>query len=346
MTTSSLAAVTVGQSVSTSLASSGGTAPLTWSISAGTLPAGITLNPSTGAIDRYADHRRDGQLHRHRHRREYPHDGQALTWTVNAAPSISTSSLAATTVGAAYSQTCECTGGTGALTWSIASGALPAGLSLNPSTGAITGTSTAAGTASFTARVTDTNSVTADQALAIVVNPAPSVTTASLALGVTTVAYSQTLASTGGTGAHAWSIPAGALPAGLTLNPSTGAITGTPTATGQTANFTVRVADSLGISASKALSIEVVDRPEHHHHVARRGHSGAERFDRRSPPRRARRRYIWSVSTGALPAGLTLNPSTGAIDRHADRRRDSQLHPQGHRCAHSLEDDADTERGP
>ncbi len=219
ITTSSLAAVTVGQAVSTSLASSGGVNPYTWSIASGALPAGITLDPSTGALTGTPTTAGTATFTAQVSDSNGRDDTQALTWTVNAAPSITTTSLAETTIGTAYSQNVSVTGGTGSLTWSIASGALPAGLSLNPSTGAITGTSTATGTANFTMRATDSNSVAADQALSIIVNPAPSVTTASLAEGAITIAYSQTLASTGGTGAHTWSITSGALPAGLSLGP-------------------------------------------------------------------------------------------------------------------------------
>lgn len=80
------------------------------------------------------------------------------------------------------------------------------------------------------------------------------ITTASLPGGTNGVAYSQTLASNGGA-AVTWSISAGTLPAGLTLNAATGAITGTPTTAG-TSNFTVKA--TRGSEApTKALSIVV-----------------------------------------------------------------------------------------
>ena len=76
-----------------------------------------------------------------------------------AAPlSVSTTSLPAATIGQAYSATLAATGGTSPYTWSVTSGTLPAGLSLNASTGVISGTPTSPGTASFTAGVTDSSS--------------------------------------------------------------------------------------------------------------------------------------------------------------------------------------------
>ena len=60
--------------------------------------------------------------------------------------------------------------------------------------------------------------------------------------------YSQTLAATGGTGTYAWSVVGGALPAGLSLNANTGAVTGTPTTAG-TSNFTVQAASGVRLSS-------------------------------------------------------------------------------------------------
>jgi len=68
---------------------------------------------------------------------------------------ITTASLPGGTVSSAYSQTLTVTGGTGTKTWSIATGTLPAGLTLAASTGVISGTPTAAGTSNFTVQVVD-----------------------------------------------------------------------------------------------------------------------------------------------------------------------------------------------
>jgi hypothetical protein len=78
------------------------------------------------------------------------------TLTVQAAPlTISRNSLPNGTLNASYAATLAASGGSSPYTWSILSGSLPAGLNLNPNSGAITGTPTTEGTFSFTARVTD-----------------------------------------------------------------------------------------------------------------------------------------------------------------------------------------------
>jgi hypothetical protein len=163
-------------------------------------------------------------------------------------------------VGSSYSATLAATGGTTPYTWKVTSGSLPGGLSLNTSSGAITGKPTAAGTASFTVQVTDSSSPakTASANLSITISAPLSVTTTSLPGGTVGSSYSATLAATGGTTPYTWKVTCGSLPAGLSLNTTTGAITGKPTAAG-TSSFTVQVTDSSSPAktASANLSITV-----------------------------------------------------------------------------------------
>jgi sugar lactone lactonase YvrE len=89
--------------------------------------------------------------------------------------------------------------------------------------------------------------------------PLLGISTASLPTGTTGTTYAQTLGATGGARPYHWSLSAGSLPAGLSLNSSTGAITGAPT-TPQTSNFTVKVTDAskpTAQSTTQALSIDV-----------------------------------------------------------------------------------------
>src|SRR5206468_1329682 len=130
----------------------------------------------------------------------------ALSVTINAdPPSITTTSLAAGTVGTAYSQALAATGGTTPYSWSVASGALPAGLSLAAG-GTMAGTPTAAGSSSFTVKVTDSASGTATAALSLTISPAAlGITTSSLPAGTVGTAYSQALGASGGTSPYSWS---------------------------------------------------------------------------------------------------------------------------------------------
>jgi hypothetical protein len=130
---------------------------------------------------------------------------------------------------------------------------------LNGTTGIISGTPTTVGTSNFTVKATN-SAGNQTKALSIVISPAappavaPSITTTYLPDGTEGSYYSRTLAATGGT-PIAWSIDSGSLPSGLTLNGSTGAITGTPSTSG-TYYFTVRASNSAG-DDTQALSIVI-----------------------------------------------------------------------------------------
>lgn len=180
--------------------------------------------------------------------------------TVNPLPTL-TGVLPPGTVGTAYSSTLTAAGGTGTLKLSISSGALPAGLSFNTSTGAITGTPTTAGTSNFTVQVVDASDVpyTLSVPKSIVVSttiPTLTVVSGNPPAGTVGVAYSSTLLATGGTSPYTWSVLSGTLPGGLSLSASSGVISGTPTAAG-TSTFTAQVTDASGAKASASFSITV-----------------------------------------------------------------------------------------
>ena len=253
VTTATLLNGEVTVAYSQTLVVTGGAAPYTWSLSAGTLPRGLSLSaagvisgtPSRTGTSTFTVKVLDALG---------AAATQALSITVAAAPSIPAVTLPSSEATVAYSQTLAATGGVTPYTWSVSAGTLPGGLTLSAA-GVISGTPTNAGTFNFTVLVTNARTTTATRALSITVAAAPSVTTATLAAGLIGTAYSQTLAATNGTTPYTWSVLAGALPGGLTLS-TAGVISGTPTNAG-TFNFTVRVRDANGVTATGPLSITV-----------------------------------------------------------------------------------------
>jgi len=157
------------------------------------------------------------------------------------------------------------------LTWSLASGspALPAGLTLNPTTGVLSSiTPTTAETVSPIFKVEDSAALpqSNQKTLSITINAAPlplTITTSSpLPGGKVGVAYSTTLAASGGTPPYSnWSVNP-ALPMGLSLDASTGAITETPgVGTAGTTIHTVSVQDSTSVTATKPNMSLTIDPP-------------------------------------------------------------------------------------
>ena len=319
----------MGAAYSATLAATGGTAPYSWTLASGSLPAGLVLNPSSGAIAGTPTATANATALTFK---VSDSSSSAQTQTVNltltiaaAAPStlaITTASLPDGQIGNAYSSFLAATGGTPAYTWSLTTGALPTGLSLNPATGEIRGTPTAAASATaLTFSVTDSGSPAQVQSVNLTLTIAASstgslsVTTASLPNGQVNTAYIATLTAIGGTTPYSWSLTAGTLPAGITLNTSTGVLSGTPTTAVSATSLTFTATDTSSPVQTKSVTLSLTISPvtlaisttSLTNGVVGTAYSATLAATGGTTP------YTWTLSSGSLPAGLALNSSTGVL---------------------------------
>lgn len=230
----------------------GGIAPLTFQVTQGALPQGLTLN-STGTITGRPSSSGTSSFSVTLADSGTPPLTATQAFSITIAPppplSITTTSLATAYVGIPYNAKIASTGGVPPLTWTIVpgSGSLPPGLNLSAAGGAISGIPTTTGTFTFTAQVQDMTLPTSQvkpQPLSITVAAVTplAITTTSLPGGTVATGYSHSLQASGGIAPYTWTLKTGLLPAGLSLN-STGGISGTPNLIGN-ASFTVQVSDS------------------------------------------------------------------------------------------------------
>ena len=206
-----------------------------------------------------------------------------------------------------YSQTLAATGGTVPYIWSIATGTLPAGLVLNPD-GTLTGTPNGSGTFSFTVQVTDSTAPTAETATANFVLQTTvtfQITTTTIPPESSAVPYSVTLAATGGTTPYTWTLSSGNLPPGLNLTPS-GTIAGTPTTAG-TYTFTIQATDNAAPNRTNTATFTVqIQPPLTITSTTLADTTVGATYNATFTATGGNTPYTWTVSSGALPNGLTL----------------------------------------
>ena len=239
-----------GSPFSATFTQSGGVGTTTFSIAGGTLPAGLTLAANgvlsgtptqTGSFPitvKATDSNGCSGI------------GPTYTLTITCQTiTVTNPAVSSGVAGAAFSQTFTQSGGIGATTFSLASGSLPAGLTL-AANGVLSGTPTQTGSFPITVKATDSNGCNGTGATYTLVIACQTITVTNPAVnsGVAGAAFSQTFTQSGGIGTTTFSLASGTLPTGLTLA-SNGVLSGTPTQTG-TFTITVKAIDSNGCSGT------------------------------------------------------------------------------------------------
>ncbi|WP_205910686.1 putative Ig domain-containing protein [Rhizobium sp. P44RR-XXIV] len=264
----SLSAGTAGTAYSQAMTASGGTAPYSYAITAGALPAGLTLSPAgvlAGTPTAAGNFNVTITARDSSTGTGAPFSAaRAYTLTINApAITITPATLPSGSIAVAYSQALTATGGVGSYSYSLSAGTLPTGLTLSAA-GVLTGTPTAGGTFNFTVLATDSLAFTGSKAYTVTVGaPTIAITPTTLPAATVAAAYSQAITASGGTGSYSYAITSGALPAGLTLSPA-GVLAGTPTASGNF-NITITATDSSTgsgpFTGSRAYTLAVSVQP-------------------------------------------------------------------------------------
>jgi len=211
-------------------------------------------------------------------------------------------------VGSQYSGYLNATGGTPPYTFSWIGGSLPPGLSVDSYAGLIVGTPTATGTYNFEVEVEDSVGAIATAEVTISIGVLSIVVQCNNPpAGAVGTPYSHTFTATNGSPPYVFSITAGSLPAGLTLSPG-GLVSGIPTASG-TVSFNVTVTDSANsvgvvtcaIIVTAAIPLSMSGTPPN----GTVGYSYNFSFSATG----GMAPYVFSVSLGTVPAGLSLSAS-------------------------------------
>ncbi len=204
-------------------------------------------------------------------------------------------------------------------TLSYAATGLPAGLTINSSTGLISGTPSTAGTYAVTVTVTDTNGAAGATSFTWTVNGSTgntvTVTNPGNQTGTVGAAASLQISATDSASGQTLTYSATGLPAGLSITPSTGLVSGTPSAAGSS-SVTVSAKDTTGATGSASFTWTISSATGNTVTVTNPGNQtgtvGAAASLQISATDSASGQTLTYSATG-LPAGLSIGSSTGLI---------------------------------
>lgn len=306
----------VGVPYGSSFGISGGVPPYSVQTS-GSLPPGLTFNPSTNAISGTPTTAGNYSLFA-AISDSSPGSSQNQIFleecsiNVLAEPPMTASCVTGPgQIGTSYTGSIQVDGGIGPLEFSISSGLLPAGLQLDSQTGAITGTPQAGGTTNFTAAVVDSEQNSASTQCSITIGGAPLTAACAVADPSLGVPFSGAITASGGSTPYQFELISGELPAGLELNATTGIVSGTPQSTGPY-SFQARVTDATNATASTECSGQVNPALLTAACATGPGQVGVL-YSGNIAAQGGVPGYSFALTNGSLPAGLVLDPTTGSI---------------------------------
>jgi hypothetical protein len=311
ITTTSLPYATTRAEYSATLAASGGAAPYTWSVAAGSLPPGVTLDASTGRIGGTPSQPGQYSFTLRATDSAGAQGDRAFAVEVSSALSIQNCPDPDLAVASQYRSTLTVAGGQPPYSWTQGGGILPGGLTIEATTGLISGAPASAGNYQFTINARDGAGAVATRTCSVSVSPELRIVSSELKAGAAGSPYDETLSATGGTAPYTWTVSGGSLPPGVAMNAATGQLRGVPTERG-TFKFTARVTDAAGILTEAELTIAIVGGFTISTCPAPTGmvntpYSSSISFVGAQAP------VTWEIASGQLPGGVTLQANTGTI---------------------------------
>src|SRR5208282_4846775 len=332
----------VGATYAALLSAIGGTKPYYWTLTPGTLPAGLELQTLTGAITGMASipgsysfavkvtdstcvtqrpNTPNNQTRKQLRDDIPPVEGplcsskysdtaiRALNLTVASQLSVEHVPLREADPATSYTAMLFARGGVEPYRWSVTTGGLPSGLRLQAANGAIAGIATIPGSYLFSATVTDFYGKTATRHFNLTVTPPLAVTNPAPSEAEAGMPYTSSFSATGGSPPYQWSLTSGAFPSGIHLQPSSGDITGMTGIPGSYP-FTAGVTDANQNKVMFQSMLNVAPALAISNSALTEAEVGAAYTFSLSatggiPP------YRWSVATGALPLGMQLQTSGG-----------------------------------